>query len=57
MLKTNVINTQTHHFPITLLCFTINHVLELTYVHGTCVVELLYNDRLLLPISSQLCFQ
>ena len=36
MLKTNAINTQTHHFPIILLCYTINHVLELIYVCGIC---------------------
>ena len=47
MLKTNVINTQTHHLPIILPSFTINHVLELNYVCGICAVEILYNDMLL----------
>lgn len=57
MLKTNIINTQTHRFPIILLYFTINHVLELIYAHGVCMVETLYNDIQTLLVSSQLCLQ
>lgn len=57
MLKTNIINAQTHHFPIILLYFTIKHVLDLICACGVCMVETLYNDIRTLLVSSQLCLQ